>query len=397
MSKNNLTRDEWNKLVEGMLERDKELVGTAFVPPKPGPDVPYHVQTAPLENTVTATMISAYARGEMGNPDPMYTDPDYGKYTRYASMIAPPTFINRFGGSPPRLNGPDFPGGNEFEGGESFDYSMNRVVKPGDQIHTVIKYLGYTEKTNPAKLYRLFLLQSETTCFNQRQEIVCKMGGKAMFQLTYPGDIEAMGSDMFKGREKKPHFSKEELNKLHAWYDDELAGKHRQGAEILYWEDVKEGAEMPMVWEGPLQITDVPMGGMGAFACGWAGVSKELDRALIDPETGEYQGGVVWHYNDAMAQVAGLPRAQGFGGQSQSGLAHLVCNWMGDDGWVKRFDAQMRGVRLYGDMMYIRGNVGRKYIEDGEHVVDLDFRGETQDGVLIAKGSATVKLISRED
>ena len=144
MSKSNLTRAEWNKLVERMLERDKKLAGTVFVPPKPGPDVPYHVQTAPLENTVTATMISAYARGEMGNPDPMYNDPDYGKYTRYASMIAPPTFINRFGGSPPRLNGPDFPGGNEFEGGESFDYSMNRIVKPGDQIHTVIKYIGYT-------------------------------------------------------------------------------------------------------------------------------------------------------------------------------------------------------------------------------------------------------------
>jgi hypothetical protein len=70
---------------------------------------------------------------------------------------------------------------------------------------------------------------------------------------------------------------------------------------------------------------------------------------------------------------------------------------MGDDGWVKRLDMQDRGVRFFGDMMYVKGKIVRKYVEDGEHVVDLECLAETQDGVLITKGTATVKLISRED
>ena len=145
MSKNDLTKAEWNKLVEEMLERDKKLVGTVIIPGRGGKE---YVPSAPLERTQTATMIAGYTLRSMGDPDPLYTDPEYGKYTRYASIIAPPTFLITFGLDVPRLNGPDFPGSNEFQGGTAYDYSANKVVKPGDEIYTVIKYLGYTDKTN---------------------------------------------------------------------------------------------------------------------------------------------------------------------------------------------------------------------------------------------------------
>ena len=85
-----------------------------------------------------------------------------------------------------------------------------------------------------------------------------------------------------------------QLDKLHKWYDDEVSGKNRQGAEILYWEDVKEGTEIPQVIEGPLSITDAAALciNVGAFAAGWPGLKKQLGRTIIDPETGLYTGGV---------------------------------------------------------------------------------------------------------
>ena len=61
-----------------------------------------------------------------------------------------------------------------------------------------------------------------------------------------------MTDTLYKGREKKPYYSKETLDMIHRYYDDELAGKHRRGASILYWEDVAEGEELPTVIEGPL-------------------------------------------------------------------------------------------------------------------------------------------------
>jgi hypothetical protein len=70
---------------------------------------------------------------------------------------------------------------------------------------------------------------------------------------------------------------------------------------------------------------------------------------------------------------------------------------MGDDGWVKRLDIQDRGVRFFGDMMYVKGKVVKKHVEADEHVVDLQLRAETQDGILITKGTATVKLVSKSD
>ena len=48
-------------------------------------------------------------------------------------------------------------------------------------------------------------------------------------------------------------------------------------------------------------------------------------------------------------------------------------------------------------MGYIKGKVTKKYIEDGEHVVDLDIWLEIQGGHVCAAGNATVRLISKED
>ena len=70
---------------------------------------------------------------------------------------------------------------------------------------------------------------------------------------------------------------------------------------------------------------------------------------------------------------------------------------MGDDGYIKVLDFQLRHINIMGDMNWMRGKVTRKYIKDSEHLVDLDVWGENQDGIKYTIGTATVRLISREN
>ena len=94
-------------------------------------------------------------------------------------------------------------------------------------------------------------------------------------------------------------------------------------------------------------------------------------------------------------------------------LAIFGMHWMGsncseDNDWcggadfnfdhfVNMIDFQIRRINTMGDMNWMKGTVIKKYVDNGEHLVDLDIRAENQDGKLIIKGQATVQLIARSD
>jgi len=64
---------------------------------------------------------------------------------------------------------------------------------------------------------------------------------------------------------------------------------------------------------------------------------------------------------------------------------------------VKAFDSQDRRMNFLGDMTWVKGNVAKKYVQEGEHLIDLDVWGENQDGVVHTKSTVTVKLISKAE
>jgi hypothetical protein len=77
-------------------------------------------------------------------------------------------------------------------------------------------------------------------------------------------------------------------------------------------------------------------------------------------------------------------------------LGQAVTDWMGDDGALKKFSCEIRGPNMMGDINIIRGNVTKKYIEAGEHLVDCDIFCENQGGNITAPGRATVVLPSKK-
>lgn len=77
-------------------------------------------------------------------------------------------------------------------------------------------------------------------------------------------------------------------------------------------------------------------------------------------------------------------------------MTHYLTDWMGDDGWLVRQYDEMRKFNFIGDVQIITGEVVGKRIENGNALVDVEFRATSQRGEVTAPATATVALPSRE-
>jgi hypothetical protein len=390
-----MSKDEWNQIIEDHLARDKMKSHKVSA-------VPYEWDTAytfPVnELSVSEEFIRRFAQA-IGNSDPLFHDPAYGRKTVWGSMIAPPTFetILAWAGSfPEKAN---VPGWNAFHGGT--DHQCFKVIRPGEKFRVVNKYLGIEEKIVPDKPYRLFIPRNQRTYLNQNDEIVA-IGIANEIVTAIPPGMQQATNKSYEDR-KRHRYTQKELDMIHRFYDDELEGKNRRGAQVRYWEDVQEGEELTPLIKGPLDISDIVsyigVGGYSmAFALKWKVLKPSLGRAHIDPETGEHHLQIDWHYLDSMARVMGLPYAHSTGRQNEGIIGHLISNWMGDDGFVTRLVCEHRGIWFQGETAWLKGKVTRKYVDKGMHLVNIDAWAENMfTGLKYTLAKATVKLMSTED
>ncbi|HEY8448842.1 MAG TPA: acyl dehydratase, partial [Bacillota bacterium] len=101
------------------------------------------------------------------------------------------------------------------------------------------------------------------------------------------------------------------------------------------------------------------------------------------------------HWDHDFAREVGVPRAYDFGPERISWMGHLLTNWMGDDGFLRRLNCQIRHHNLVGDTTWCKGRVTGKRIEGDEAIVDCEIWAENQDGTLTVKGTAEVVLPRR--
>ena len=158
------------------------------------------------------------------------------------------------------------------------------------------------------------------------------------------------------------------------------------------------GDALPEVVKGPLTVTSVI-----AFVQGWGslyvrahGLAFEMFErhpALGIPNaSGVPEPPERVHWDEAMAQAVGVPGAYDYGPERVAWLGHLVTNWMGDAGFLRRLNARVLRHNLIGDTTWCRGTVTGK--EPGG-VVHLALRADNQRRETTASGSATVVLAER--
>ena len=142
--------------------------------------------------------------------------------------------------------------------------------------------------------------------------------------------------------------------------------------EQLYFEDVEVGMEIPALTKrsSPRQLVK------------WASAAGDWYEI---------------HYDKDFAQSTGLPGLIVHGWLSFSYMSQMVCNWIGDWGTVKRLSCSFRGMNYPDEDIICKGKVVKKYVENGEHLVDIEATDDNQDGERCRDCKATVRLISRSD
>ena len=99
------------------------------------------------------------------------------------------------------------------------------------------------------------------------------------------------------------------------------------------------------------------------------------------------------HMDDEAGRRAGNPGAFGMGNLQVAYLHALLRQWIGDEGRIVSVACQLRAPNLRGTRTIGRGRVTAVRYEDGETIVDLDAWTETEEGTVLAPGTATVALL----
>jgi hypothetical protein len=92
----------------------------------------------------------------------------------------------------------------------------------------------------------------------------------------------------------------------------------------------------------------------------------------------------------------GITRLHDAGAQRNAWRNMVFTNWIGDDGFLWKSRAELRGFNQEGDIAWCKAKVTQKYVNKGRHCVDLDCWCENQRHEITMPGTGTVILPSRE-
>jgi len=343
----------------------------------------------PFIQDVTVDTIRNYCNG-IGDLNPLFRDAEYGRRSRYASLVAHPTMPMAYGYIGRTRWG--FSGVHGFFAGN--DWEFFRTWRPGDKMNCIERVVGVVEKSSKLS-GRMVLQYTEALFLNQNDDLIAKTLG----WCTRHERRASRESGKHEGV-KTHQYTSEEIAKIE---EAELNEVNRiRGGKVRYWQDVTEGEEIDPIARGPLTAMDLKGFNVG--------VGRGLTHGLVlmnaqrhpghyfrNPEAGggiEYTG--IGHQRGSVAQQVGVPSAYDYGPGRTSWLTTFVTNWMGDSAYLKRLRAEMRRFNIVGDTTWCKGKVARKYVKDGYALVDLDIWAENQRGEITAPGMATVMLPSKD-
>lgn len=351
--------------------------------------------------SATPDGIRNFARG-YGDDNPLFADPHYGARTRWGGQIAPPMMISSLSRKMLGDPIPDdarkatkglFSGVHVFVSGQ--DTEWFRPVRPGDELYGFGGLESIEEKTSEFA-GRSIIRVLRTVYVNQRAEI------------TSVARIIVIATERKKSRERGKNmtieaasYTAEDIAEIDAIY----AAEGPRGAEQRFHEDVEIGEPLPKMVKGPLTLTDMisfHAGGYGfaPYGIGPARVGyknrQRIPKFYIKNAAGIPDVAQRLHWENEWSQSIGNPMAYDYGIMRECWLTHFVTDWMGDDGWLVRQHDEMRKFNYLGDVQFITGEVVGKRLENGNAVVDLEFRATSQRDEVTAPATATVALPSRE-
>jgi acyl dehydratase len=328
----------------------------------------------PYIETATRDAVRHWAAG-IGDRNPYWL----------AAGVAPPTILFAMDRIVSGYVG-GLPGIHAMYGGT--DFRWRRPIRIGDTVAGDSVLIDLVEK--PSRFAARAVQQTYRTTFqNQTGELVCE------------ADSWCFRTERDTARERgkystvdPPRYTEPEIEAIAAAYRHEEI----RGSAPRYWDDVAVGDTLADLVKGPLTVTSViafvqGWGSLYVRAHGFAFEMFERHPALGIPNTsGVPEPPERVHWDESMARAVGVPGAYDYGPERVAWLGHLVTNWIGDAGFLRRLNVRVLRHNLIGDTTWCRGTVSGK--EPGG-VVHLALRADNQRGETTASGSATAVLPER--
>ncbi|HXG19440.1 MAG TPA: MaoC/PaaZ C-terminal domain-containing protein [Methylomirabilota bacterium] len=138
----------------------------------------------------------------------------------------------------------------------------------------------------------------------------------------------------------------------------------------LYFEDVKEGDELPSFTVENLTRTDFVK---------YAGASGDFNPI---------------HHDQTFAEASGNPTVFAMGMMNAGILSRLVTDYVGVEN-LRKYKVRFATRVWPGDSVTCKGKVTRKIVEDGEHLIEGEVQALNQNGEVAIQGSFRAALPSR--
>ena len=348
--------------------------------------------THPVTQTnemATKDAIRHFADG-IGDPNPLWRDERYASLTPYGCLVAPPTFLHAIV-SPQSGIIESIPGFVRYDAGCQWEWF--RTIKVNDTFTVTNTFEDLIAKKAKPVGQRLFLQSGKITYLNQRKEIVGHYHWSVIrTELSHEG--KEFSSQQIEGLRYK--YTIKELADIDRGYAEEKV----RGPAPRFWEEVEIGEAIQPVVKGPLTHADMVAFVVGTGMMGRAHSLSPVRSGKLafwqDPETNVKEPGDGIHFVDRVARgVGGIPFAMNLGIQRVCWLGHMMTNWMGDQAFLKKLEAQFRKISYLGDTTWCHGKVTNKYIKDNENLVECELWCESQKHETNTTGHATVILPSR--
>ena len=317
----------------------------------------------------------------IGDYNPLYRSESYAAESRFGRLTAPATFV--YGASlgimaaingaidPARLSSANFP--MNYAGGE---LTLHRTIWLGDKISAQEEILDI-ERKHSDRIGPFCICTAGVSYHNQRKELVAtKRTLMARFE-----NLRERGTIPY-DREKKTQAVEQAPDAL-------VFERSRRGADTRHWEDVAEGEELPVLEKGTYTVTELFL-----FTHGVVGTGR-VPRAALEAEDSKDLGGGGRYDKDHAKKRRNMPGQFDWGPQRVCWLGQMATDWMGDAGTLKKMDTRVRHPNVVGDTNTIFGKVAKKYMENGERLVDLEVWNENQAGLATALSRITVALPGR--
>lgn len=342
----------------------------------------------------TFDTIRHYAFG-LGDDNPLWCDPDYAAKTKHGGLVAPPTFF--YSVFAPGI-APGLSGLQPFQAGGNCVW--RRLARRGEAIKAEARFTGFDEHKGQ-HAGRMIIEHGEVSYKTERGEELALFKShsyRAVRSENAEGGLSYEALSEYK-------YSEEELKKI----EMDIRAEDVRGSRPRYWEDVRVGEELVPVVKGPLDRVTMTVYYAGALATsGYKACElkwKQWIQATENPNSVPNNYDITYfservlpslgHQDDKVARALGMPAAYDNGHQRIGWMAHVVTNWMGDDGFLAELNTRIRRPNIFGNTTWVHGKVVDKAPYEGKPAVQIELWALDQRGTKNTSGTATVVLPSR--